>query len=506
MGSLRAAYKFTGVRLLAVTGWPISIRTLVVLGVSMGIAFTCVVLAGSLFVMRLLRDALSFDGTGTNASSGATMTIVLLALAVCLYISVGALAREALSSRRFAVRFSPNRELYRATDVSMHHVFLAEGGPRAAFLFGLSAAVCTAAWVVVHEEHGGGGPLTLALVVAPFALTAAWLALSSKLAASDPRIPSLVLGSLAFAGGLLLAAFLGIGAARGLLALNRAALGSYLPFNATGAEGYWIATAAAIAVVVFSFLAIRNVGAIRRESFPVSARVPRRRGGDSVWKTTTPVVMLWRALIVNLVRDKSFALFRGIGICLLLAAAAAVGFRLGGIGPEFLREVPGIQNVAACIVFMAGVVGNELMCKANNPIGLLPQLRYGWESGFGLNSLVWGVILTQSVPLVLLTAPAMGVVVWAATGVLPMATLLIPWSIAASNIVGNAYSKVKVRQADGSMEVSLAAAFIALLIAAPVLGLFLLGNIPATIAAVVYTALLTGGAKICLQRRILSQK
>ncbi|MDQ0242090.1 hypothetical protein [Arthrobacter bambusae] len=114
--------------------------------------------------------------------------------------------------------------------------------------------------------------------------------------------------------------------------------------------------------------------------------------------------------------------------------------------------------------------------------------------------------LTQSVLLALLAAPAMGVIVWAATGVLPVETLLIPWSIASSNIIGNAYSKVKVRQADGSMEMSLAGAFIGLLLAVPVLGLLLLGNVPATIAAIMYTALLTGGAKICLQRRILSQK
>lgn len=57
MGSLRAAYKFTGVRLLAVTGWPVSIRTLMVLGVSTGVVLVFAVLAGSLFVMRLLREA-----------------------------------------------------------------------------------------------------------------------------------------------------------------------------------------------------------------------------------------------------------------------------------------------------------------------------------------------------------------------------------------------------------------------------------------------------------------
>ncbi|MGM7777036.1 hypothetical protein ACSVHC_13620 [Arthrobacter sp. KNU-44] len=91
MGSLRAAYKFTGVRILAVTGWPISIRTLVVLGTASGVAFVCAVLAGSLFVMRLLHEALSFDGAHAYAGGNATMAIILLALAVCLYISVGAL-------------------------------------------------------------------------------------------------------------------------------------------------------------------------------------------------------------------------------------------------------------------------------------------------------------------------------------------------------------------------------------------------------------------------------
>ncbi len=505
MGSLGAAYKFSGVRILAVTGWPISIRALMVLGVASGVALVFAVLAGSLFVMRLLHEALSFDGVGTNAGSAATMAIILLALAVCLYICVGALAREALSSRRFAVRFNPNMELFRATDVSMHHVFLAEAVPRAGILFGLSGAVCIAAWVVVQEESGSGGPLALTLLVVPFGLTATWLAWSSKLAASDPRIPSLAVGWTVFAGGCLLAGLLGAILARGLLALTSAPPGFDLGLNPTGAEGGWVATAVAVAVVVFSFLTIRNVRAITRQSFPVTARVPQRVK-ESVWKTATPVAMLWRVLIANFARDKSFALFRGIEICLLLAAATAVGFRWGGFGPEFLRGIPGIQNAAACIVFMMGVVGNELICKANNPIGLLPHLRYGWESGFGLNSLAWGVALTQSVLLALLAAPAMGVIVWAAIGVLPVETLLIPWSVATSNIIGNAYSKVKVRQADGSMEMSLAAAFIGLLLAVPVLGLLLLGNVPATIAAVAYTALLTGGAKFCLQRRVLSRK
>ncbi|MEV8150576.1 hypothetical protein AB0O52_20830 [Arthrobacter sp. NPDC080073] len=470
-----------------------------------GIALVGAVLAGSLFVMRLLQEASSLDGAGTRAGSAATTAILLLALAVCAYISVGALAREALSSRRFAVRFNPNRELFRATDVSMHHVFLAEAVPRAGILLGLSGAVCTAAWVVVQEEGGSGGPLALTLLAAPFAVAASWLAWSSKLAATDPRVPSLAAGWTVFAGGCLLAAFLGAILARGLQSLTSTPPGFDLELNASGAEGGWIATAVAVAVVVLSFLTLRNVGAIRSQSFPVTARIPPRVR-ESVWKTTTPVAMLWRVLTVNLVRDKSFVLFRGIGICLLLAAATAIGFRVGGIGPEFLREIPGIQNAAACIVFMVGVVGNELLCKANNPIGLLPQLRYSWESGFGLNSLAWGVTLSQSVLLALLAAPAIGIIVWAATGALPLETLLIPWSIAGSNIIGNAYSKVKVKQADGSMEMSLVAAFIGLLLAVPLLGLLLIGDAPATIAAATYTALLTGGAKICLQRRILSHK
>jgi hypothetical protein len=282
--------------------------------------------------MRLLQEASSLDGAGAHEGGAATMAILLLALAVCAYVSVGALAREGLSSRRFAVRFNPNRELFRATDVSMHHVFLAEAGPRAGILLGLSGAVCTAAWIVVQEEGGSGGPLALTLLAAPFAVAASWLAWSSKLAATDPRIPSLAVGWTVFAGGCLLTGFLGAILARGLLLLTSTPPGFDLELNATGEEGGWIATAVAVAVVVLSFLTIRNVGAIRRQSFPVTARVPRRVS-EPVWKTATPVAMLWRVLIANFVRDKSFALFRGIGICLLLAAATAVGLRWGGIGP-----------------------------------------------------------------------------------------------------------------------------------------------------------------------------
>lgn len=92
------------------------------------------------------------------------------------------------------------------------------------------------------------------------------------------------------------------------------------------------------------------------------------------------------------------------------------------------------------------------------------------------------------------------------TGEFPAAVVSIPWAIAMAGIIGNTASRVRVTQADGSMETSLAAAFIAVVLAIPVVALCLPGALFPSIAAGVYAALLTGGAHQCLKHRILSRR
>lgn len=506
MGSRTAAYKFTGVRMLSVLGWRMSIRSLNLLVAGSAAVLILTVMAGSLFVLRLIRDVLAVDPeSGAGAAGAGPVAVIALTVAASAYLAVGAAARETFSARRFAVRFSPNRDLYRATDIQMRHVFFAEAAPRAALLFGLSAALCAAALIVLHEHSSGTLPGSGVLWILPFTVSGSWLALSSRLAATDPPRTSpgrrLVLGTLACA----IAALPGIALGRVLPDLASAPAAPALAHStAQGAEHWVIPVAAAITGVLAAATAysLRTVG---RHSFPTTGQVPGTTQSAATG-TSGPVSLLWRFLATNIAKDRSFALFRGIGLCLLLVASAVIGLRIGGLRPEILTSVPAIPGAAALVVFMVSTIGSELVSKANNPVGLLPRLRYAWESGFNAGTLAWAVVLTQALPLVLLTAPTMATIVWVLTGTVPLSLLLIPWAIATAGIIGNTASSVTARQADGSMEASIAAAFLSIVLAVPVLGLCLLGDTYSTIAAGVYAAILTGGAHRCLQHRILSRK
>ncbi|MCO4254635.1 hypothetical protein [Pseudarthrobacter cellobiosi] len=481
-----------------------SIRSLTILGAGAGAVLILTVLAVSLFTLRLIRDGLS-AGPGAAPASPGQVAVMALALAACLYLAVGAVAREAFSSRRFAVRFSPNRDLYRAADVQMRHVFLSEAAPRAVLLLGLSAAVCAAALIVLHEAVGPALPWSGVLWILPFAVAGSWLALSSRQAAADPPVHtpgrSLALGTLACVA----VAIPGLVLGRILPELLAAKAAPDLAHaTASGAE-HWALPAASAATAVFAALTAHSLRTVGRHSFPVTRRVSTATAPAASGASRT-VPLFWRFLATNIVKDRSFALFRGMGLCLLLVASGVLGLRLGGMGPDFFTSGPGIPGAAALIVFMVSLVGSELVSKANNPVGLLPRLRYAWESGLHPGTLAWAVIATQSLPLALLAAPALALIVWALTGTVPLALFLIPWTIAAAGIIGNAVSRVTAKQADGSMETSIAAAFISVVLAVPVLGLCLVGDMYPTIAAALYAAVLTGGAHRCLQHRILSRR
>ncbi|XAS72355.1 hypothetical protein VUN82_00405 [Micrococcaceae bacterium Sec5.1] len=511
MGSQTAALKFAGVRMLSVLGWRVSIRSLATLGIVAWTSLSLTVLACSLLVMRLIHDALTAAPTMSSGHSGLT-AVVILALAVCLYLALGSWAREGLSSRRFAVRFSANRGLYRAADVRMDHVFLAEAGPRAALLFGPSAAVCGAAIMVTHEVGGDVPSWFGVLWVAPFLVVGSWLAISGRLAAVDPPRATLA-RRIVLAGFACLAAGIpGVAIGRfgsNLLESGRLPTLGLPPGPEAGTSGLelglWaVPVTLGLAALCFGS-ATHSLRSMRRNPFPVTAEVSGTTAQPSA-SISNPVRLFGRFLAVNIMKDKSFSVLFGIALCLLLLASTVLGLRIGGLGPEYFEAVPGIAAVASLIVFMVTLFGSELISKANNPAGLLPQLRYAWESGVSAGSLASAVILTQSLPLLILAAPSVGLIAWALTGEFPAAVVSIPWAIAMAGIIGNTASRVRVTQADGSMETSLAAAFIAVVLAIPVVALCLPGALFPSIAAGVYAALLTGGAHQCLKHRILSRR
>lgn len=499
MGSQTAAWKFAGVRTLSVLGWRMSLRSLTLLAITSWLVLVLTVLAAALFVLRLIRDAFAAAEIGPAA-------VLVVSLAVCLYLAIGAWAREAFSSRRFAVRFSPNRDLYRAVDVNMHHVFVAEAAPKAALLLGLSGAVSAAALTVVHEGGQQLPPVYGVMWFLPLLVTISWLALSSRLAAVDPVQATLgrkiILGVLACAA----TGLPGVAVGRVLTDWGEGSALSGFVFPAGWEWWPWVVPAVGITVTALAVFALGNLHSIRTNSFPVTARVPGAPASLQNASSSNPYRLFSRFLITNIVKEKSFSLFTGIGLSLLLVASLALGLRIGGAGPAFFGTLPGIPAVAALVVFMVSLVGSELMSKANNPAGLLPHLRYAWEAGIPAARLTWAVVLTQAVPLTVLAAPTLSAMVWTMTGNLPVGLVFVPWSIATASIIGNTFSRVLAKQADGSMETSLAAAFISVVLAVPTLGLCLLEGIYPSIAAGVYAALLTGGAHQCLKRRILSRR
>lgn len=504
MGSIEAAYKFHVIRLLTVLGWRLSIRALTLVGVILAATAGVTLFAVSLLILRLLGGVLTANGVEGSSAGTVAASIAQLALGACLYVYLGALTREVFTARRLAVRLNPNTGLYRANDIAMRDLYLVEAGPRAILLFGISGGVCLAALTVLRELGQDVSPWTMALLAAPFTVVSSWLAVSSHLATRDPRLRRVAVVYCAASAGAVAAFILGVLAANIAQLFSRSEFTPALRLTFPGLEGPWVALTAGVTTIVSTAVTLRNLWYLKNNSFPVEEKVPRQgariRNQTKIWGRNAN---LFRFLFLNIIKDKSFLVFRGIGICFFLGSSAFLGTQLGG-GLTFLPDARAFQNSLAFLVFAVSMIASEALSRANNPIGLLPQLRNTWEAGYRVSALAGTIILSQALPLLILASPIIPVGALSGMNAVWLFTLLVPWTIATSNIIGNSLSLVRIGQADGSMEMSLAAAFMAVLLAVPILGFFLIDNVYSTITAIIYTALLTGGAKFCLERRILS--
>lgn len=505
MGSQTAAFKFTGVRILSNLGWGISLRSLCLLFIATYFVLLLTAFSGALFVLRLIRDASALGTTGNTGQSLAPVPLV--AAAVCVYLALGSWLREAFSSRRYAVQRSPNRDLYRTVDVGMNHVFIAEAVPRFMLLFGLSAAVCVAAFLTVHEQGQAVSVWHGFLLLLPFLVAGSWLALSSRFAAKEIRRRAAIWDISLAAVACVVIGLSGVCLGRVVNSSDK--LGDFpgLVFPQGGGEqGAGAVLAAGVATLLLFVLIIRNLRSIKRSPFPITARVLSTAESGVKTESTSPHRLFRRFLVMNIVKDGSFVLLTEIGFCFLLIASLAVGLRMGDIGPELFTTIPGWSSIPAFVVFMVSLIGSELICRGNNPAGMLPQLRFAWEAGVPVAKLTRSVLITQALPMMMLAAPAIAAAVWALSGTLPLPLIFIPWSISMASIIGNTCSAVLLIQADGTTETSLAAAFITVILSVPTLGLVLLDGGYPFIAAGSYTILLTGGAHLCQQRRILTRR
>ena len=488
--SLAAAFAFEGVRLLASLGWSISLRALTLLAIVTAAAASLLTFAAGLVVFRLLcvleaEGAFPLNGApGSAASLTAVILVIYLAGGVCL--------REIFGPRRLAVQGNPNRGLFRALDVEMRHVFLATCGPRGCVVFLASASLVASALTALAISGWARPTLVALLATTPIAATAAVLGVGGWLAAHELRPLALAFRGIVVMLG---SAALGIPAYL-LTSLLSGGLG---PRN-WSLPPLWepVAAAAALAsglggarVLVLSW---RRMA---RDSFPLRSsartRPPRRCTAGTV------AGALW----LNMLRSRHQHAIASTVSAVALVASVASAVRLGGFNAEKVGPLGSIGGILPCMALIVSLTVAELLSKENGTVVLVPRLRVLWENGSDARTLIAGVLGAQLGFTVVLLAPAFGIIGWAATGVPFWAAPSVIAATVSASLLGSSVSTAVVKQADGSADVSLAAALLTLLAASPAGLLSLLPGAVGVGGSFLYTVILLGVVALCLHRRIM---
>ncbi|WP_334171258.1 hypothetical protein [Sinomonas sp.] len=488
--SLAAAIALEGLRLLAALGWSISLRALGWLAIITAAAIALLAFAAGLTVFRLLcsleaEGVIPLNGTAGSLASFTAITVVI-------YLAGGVALREMLGPRRLAVQGNPNRGLFRALDVEMRHVFLATCGPRGLVVFLASASLATSA-VATLAMSGLARPASVLLLTAtPFAATAAVLGIGGWLAAHEARPFTLAHRSAVVMLG---SAALGVPAYLGtrLLSGGLEPRGWRLPtmwepvaaagILAAGLGGAWLLTV--------------SWARMSRDSFPLRSSRTIRRPRTS--KAINPTAALW----LNLVSSRHHHAIASTVSLVTLAASTAAAVRLGGFQAEKAGPSASIGTVVPCMALVVTLTVAELLSKDNGLVVLVPRLRVLWENGSSTRSLISGVLCTQLGFTLALLTPGFAVMGWAATGVPFWGAPSVIAAAASATVLGSSVSTAVVKQADGSADVSLAAALLTLLAAAPAGLLALIPGLFGLIASCLYTVILLGGVALCFRQRII---
>lgn len=489
--SLSAAMTFEAVRLLAITGWRLSVRALIWLAVGAA-AFTSLMVFTLGFLAFRLLCVLEAEHVVSSTSAPGTIT-VLLATAAVVYVAGGVCLREALGPRRRALRANPNRGLFRALDVEMRHVFVASSGPRAAFVL-LASAALTGSALAALAVQGWAPPLRVWVLTAlPVSAVLAVLALGAWLATHGER-PAGIAKRVATLG------LCGVALATPAYLVTRA-LGDGRGFGEWTLPNFWEPLAAATTTAFGLAAAITALFSWNRmagESFPLGhdstgSSAPRRG------ETRSLTAALWRGIV----RSRHRSAIMSTASTLTLAASVAMGVRLGGWHAEEWGPSKAVANLLPWLTFVVSLTVAELLAKENGPAVLAPRLRVLWENGLTLSSLVGGVLATHTAFTLVVLLPGLMVAGWAVTGgLLWTAPPMIVATVAAS-LLGGCVSRTAMKQADGSADVSLAAALLTLVAAAPAALISLAPGPLGVAGGTLYTLALLGVVALCLRRRIL---
>ena len=489
--SLSAALVFEAVRFLAVTGWSVSVRALTWLAVGAAAGTALAVFALAFLTFRLL--CVLEDARIISHGSAPGAVTLLGATAAVVYVTGGVCLREALGPRRRAVRCSPNRGLFRALDVDMRHVFAALCGPRAAFVV-LVCGALTSSVLAALAVQGWAAPAHIAVLVTlpvPAGLTVlalgAWLATHGERPAGvTRRVTTLGACGVAMATPAYFATRMLVDGA----GFSEWAVPNFWePFTVVITMAFGLA-----AGVVLSFSWNRMGG----DSFTLgkdNGELSAPRAGEA----RGIIAALWQSIMGSRHRSTIMSTVT----TLTLAASVTAGVRLGGLHAEDWGPLRAVANILPWLTLLVSLTVAELLAKENGPATLAPRLRVLWENGMPLTSIVGGVLATQAAFAVAVLLPGLALLAWAATGrPLWTAPSLIVAAVAAS-LLGGSVSRTAMKQADGSADVSLAAALLTLVAAAPAAVLALSPGPLGVAGGTLYTVALLGVAALCLRRRIL---
>ncbi|WP_171041331.1 hypothetical protein [Sinomonas susongensis] len=487
--SLTAAFAFERVRFLAAVGWNISLRMLAWLAITATVIVALLTFGAGLIALWLLcileaEGVISVDGAPGSAAALATVITVF-------YITGGACLREIFGPRRLAVQCNPNRGLFRALDVEMRHVFIATCGPRCAVVLLTSASLAASA-ITALAMSGCARPILLVLLTAtPLTATAAVLGIGGWLATHEARPLTSAFRAIVVMLG---SAALGIPA----FVLTRLLSGGLGPWN-WSLPALWEPVAAGTVASGLGAAHILSLSWRRmaRDSFPLCSR-GRIRLPPS-YRAGTVTGALW----LNLVRSPHQSAIASTVSAVTLVASVVSAVRLAGVNAETLGPLSTIGGFLPWMAFIAALTVAELLSKDNGPVVLVPRLRVLWENGIAARTLIAGVLGTQVGFTAVLLSPAFGIIGWAVTGAPFWAAPSVIAATVSASLLGSSVSTAVVKHADGSADVTLAAALLTLLAASPAGLLALLPGAIGVGGSSLYAIILLGVVALCLHRRII---
>ncbi|WP_197061976.1 hypothetical protein [Sinomonas humi] len=218
-----------------------------------------------------------------------------------------------------------------------------------------------------------------------------------------------------------------------------------------------------------------------------------RRGIDSISN----------ALWIHLTHSRYLRMAANVSWLLITGSVVVAALRIGGLRVEEFPLGRNIDSLLTWLAFMAGLTVADFVSRDNGAVVLIPRLRFMWESGADVRTVVAAVLIGQTAFAVTLVSPGAILLGWAVDGVPFWMAAPIVASTAAATILGGSLSRTTFSQADGSAEPSLASALITFLSAVPAAGTALAPRNIGLIGSVLYTLVLIGIAALCLRRRIL---